>query len=266
MNYHIKTKQKKNPSVFRAFIVVGICFLVFGVIYVTKTGFFFGIFGHADATVAYTEQSTQSLFGSLIGHIKSNQSLQDENTNLTYSLSQLSAVVSERDMLLRENETLKGVISEAPGSELARVVSSPSQSFYDIIVVTLKPESQVVVGDFVWTQGNVLLGTVISRTGNLARVELFSSIGKEITGRLEKDGTELILSGRGGGNFFIAAPRALPISENDLISLPTLRSNIIARVRTTEEGRVDSFKSVYLTSPVNVFSLSWVRISHAEIQ
>ncbi len=224
------------------------------------------MFGFVDNTVSTTNDSALSFFGSLIGHIKSNQKLQDENMNLQYSLSQLSTIVNERDVLLRENTLLKNLIGGEGGSEVARVVSSPSQSVYDIIIVALKSDSQVRVGDTAWSEGNVILGTVTERTGNIARVELFSSVGKEITVRLEKDGTELLLSGRGGGNFFVATPRALPISENDLVVLPLLTSNILARVRTVEEGRIDSFKSVYLTYPVNVFSLSWVRITHATTQ
>src|SRR5690606_6445276 len=130
----------------------------------------------------------------------------EENLELKKENDMLRIRSLERDALQFELDAIKRfTFSEG---EIGRVLSSPSQSFYDSIVIELSPDSSVQEGDRVFAPPAIALGEVSMRTGSLAQVTLFSSPARETPARLLKDGTELLLQGRGGGNFSVAVPRA----------------------------------------------------------
>jgi cell shape-determining protein MreC len=260
MNYLLKTKPKQNSSFRRAFAVVVIVLLVISVLFFFQASFPFRVLGNLAEPLWKVGNMASSFAGSHLGYFQSKKTLIEENQNLRDVTRRFELVTLERNMLQEENNTLKN-IQPAEG-EVARVLTSPSQSFYDILLVELSPESEISSGDMVYGEYGILLGTVVDRTGSFARIELFSSNGRLTPVRLNRTGAELVLVGKGGGNFMVVVPRAFEIYRGDGLIFPALSSGVVASVMSTEDARTDSFTNVYASVPVNIFTLEWVRILH----
>jgi cell shape-determining protein MreC len=220
------------------------------------------VFGFVGKPLWYEESVMTDYLSSHIGFFKGSAMLLDENSALKSQMADYSAMNIDRTVLRQENDALKKV--ETSQGEVARVLSGPAESFYDVIVLELAPNSTAQTGDYVYGPDDVILGTIIMRTGNLAKVKLFSSAGETTTVRLSRTGTTLYLTGRGGGNFFVEVPRSLDISVGDAVVLPNFATSILGTVVSVQPGRADSYNNVYISDPLNVFALTWVNIIHAQ--
>ncbi len=208
------------------------------------------------------EQVTGNFFGTHFEILRNKETLLTENTVLRQKLADLSTLSLERDALILENNQLKSLRSESSDGEVARILTNPSQSFYDLVTAEVTSNSQVIVGDIVFGPGNTVLGTVVDRSGTLVHIRFYSSAGIETLAQLAKNGTAIDLTGQGGGGFIFPAPRDLDIAVGDIVILPALKTSVLGTVQAVEPLRADSFKNVYISFPLNIFSLTFVRISH----
>jgi cell shape-determining protein MreC len=262
MNYPLKPKQRRDPKLKRSLIAVVVTLAIILIIYAIGSNVLFGILGPIGTPIWKTRQAVSNFIGSNISLLKSKETLLEENSNLKLQLGLSNAITLERDALLLENESLKGITNgKNETGEIAAVLSNPVQSIYDIVSVELGLDSQVRVGDVVYGQSNIVLGTVVERSGNLARIKYFSSSGSETEARIGKDGSEFTLKGQGGGNFVFVAPRDFKVKTGDVVLLPAYNMNIIGMVNAVETPRSDSFKNVYISYPISIFNLGFVRIS-----
>src|ERR1035437_3660658 len=262
MNYQLKPRHTKRPSFSRALTVVTILIILCAIIYLFKTTFLTSVFGFVGRPLWQGESSVVDYLDSHIGFFKGANNLLSENASLKAQMSDYSALDIDRTVLRQENDALKKVATNQ--GEAARVLSGPAESLYDVIVLGLGPNSSAQIGDNVYGPDDIILGTIISRTGSLAKAKLFSSAGETTTARLSKNGTTLYLTGRGGGNFFVEVPRSLDISPSDSVVLPNFATSILGTVVAVRPGRADSFSNVYISYPINVFSLTWAYIKNAQ--
>lgn len=262
MNYPLKPKPRKNASFKTATWVVGIFLCIALIVFYSGNTAFSLVLGPIAKPIWGIRQSISVYISNHIGIWQSKEDLLAQNVSLKEQLSQVETLQMDRDALFLENETLKGLGMDSEKGEVARVLSSPSQSFYDIVNVELKPNSDVRIGDTVFGPHDVVIGTIKEKVGSLAQIEYFSRGGVRTIAQLERNGTSMELMGLGGGSFLFVAPRGLEVSVGDSVVLPALTTSLIGHVQAIENIRTDSFKNVYISYPFNIFSLRYVRITH----
>jgi len=199
--------------------------------------------------------SKQSLF------LKTKKTLIDENINLQQQLLEANIKTIRYDLVYSENQVLRGIFGTTSEKRiLGKIIARPFESPYDIIILDTG-ENVTKVGDRVLGPNSTALGEIIEISGNIAKVSLYSNPNNESHTEILRTGAALDLVGRGGGNFSVTVPRDFNVVLGDIVTIPAFRSNIVARVGSIDETDADSFKKVLLSSPVNIFELSWVSIS-----
>lgn len=202
----------------------------------------------------------QAIFGNQFFEDK--HKLVEENNTLRAENELLRQQLLSYEVFKSENNEFRKLFSRGEKNERVAltVVAHPAQSPYDIFITDNR--SQNIKKDNLVVYGSVALGTVNEVLSKNIKMDLFSSPGRETEARLLKDGTPLVLKGKGMGNFFVVVPRGLDIVAHDLVALPHDESFIVARVGAIEETPTDSFKKVFLTVPINIFSLRFVEVIH----
>lgn len=262
MSYHIKTKPRKNIPFSHALKIITI-FLVL-VFLIGKL--FPSIFFKALEPIAKPIWDIRNSIGDSLlkkfSFITSKTTLIDENNKLKESLLSANIELENLDSVLRENEILKREFASTSSKFIpARVVTRPNQSAYDMFIVDMG-ENKTSVGKRVYGLGGVLLGEISEVFGHTAKVRLYSNPGLQTQVEIAKSNTPLLLTGRGSGNFSVVVPKDVSIAHGDLVIAPSFDSQIIARVGSIEETEADSFKTVLLSYPLNIFELNWVQISN----
>jgi cell shape-determining protein MreC len=261
MNSLIKSKPKKNISFSRAWkITLVVCIFLF-----VSFRFFPSALFRVTEPVArplwFIREKTLSLFGLAPDFFSSRQALINENTQLKQRVQDLELEAQDSLMLntqgtlfLNQFGTLKN-----DHEPLVRVISRPSQSPYDILILDIGT-TRVSVGDMIVGPGNIALGTITEVYSKTAKAKLFSSPGVETEAELAGSGATVILKGVGGGNMSLLVPKSFPVKTGDIFVRPGSRDRILAQVGSIQESEADSFKKVALSFPVSIFSIQWVLI------
>jgi cell shape-determining protein MreC len=258
MSYHNAPKirnNKKRDLIITASVIV----VLFFIEYISPNVFSNVTFFVAKPFWKSKDYLAQVISKNELFHFKS--TLIEQNNNLQKENDSLKDKVLLSDMLISENSNLKALLGagKAKAGIGAPVVLTPFQSPYDLLIVSTPKDSNIISGYKV-VSGNTALGIVVDTVGTNTKIQLYSSGGVETGGRLTKNGTSVVLTGKGGGNFSVFVPRDLDIIAGDIVEIPGDPVRALARVASVESTETDSFKMVKLISPVNIFSLSWVSI------
>jgi len=258
MNYQLKSKPKKNVAFGRAWkITLVFCFLVFIFSRISPT-LFYKIIEPVSRPLMSIREAFSEGFENRFSFILSKKNIIDENNTLKEKLAEASLSLLNMQVLESENQFLKGIREEG-NLMLARIISRPNISPYDTLIVDTGGK-QITVGARVF--GNkVLLGEVVEVYGYTAKVALFSGSGVETNVEVVPSGITLVLFGQGGGNFRATVPKDFPVETGNVTIVPSYTSSIIAKVVSVDETEADSFKTLYLSYPVNIFEIPWVGIS-----
>lgn len=260
MNFLLQPKPRKNISFQRARIIVGsivVLVIVMEVIFPNMWSNF---------TVLIAKpfwKSREAVANVFLGSnfLATRSSLQKENQLLRDENEKLREKMNDIDILMADNSTFRNTLGleGAVRTNTYSVIVHPSQTPYDVLV--LEPKSGITpqVGQRV-VLGNVALGTVVQSDSLFVKVDMYSSKGREIEGRLLPGGEPLILTGKGAGNFAVKVPRDMEVVVGQLVVLPGDPAFAIARIASIEESEKDSFKQLRLISPKNIFSLRFVEI------
>jgi cell shape-determining protein MreC len=258
MSYHLQPKPHGNTK--RSLkIVLAVAMLIFG-LYAVFPAFFSGTTRTIGAPVAKSKNYiAQTLSQSKL--LSSKASLVDENIRLRKQNDALEEKLVSFSLLSSQNDEFKKLLQVRmqPSGVGAVVVLHPSQSPYDVFDLELSVSSGVLVGNPL-IAGNIALGTIVESRGSYAKAKLYSSPGTETEGRIVKNGTPIILTGKGGGNFVFSAPRDLDIEAGDIVSLGSNPDFALAKVGSVEEAETDSFKKVRLSFPISIFTLRFVEV------
>jgi len=262
MSYQLQTRQKSSRKRVLG-IALGIVIVVLGIYYIFPS-FFTHVTLSVSKPITKSKDAVVSVFSkSELFHTKAN--LIDENTRLHKKNQDLIEKLISFDIVISQNDEFRkflGIRSKLSGT-VVPVTMHPSESPYDILVISLSKDNTAKVGDMV-TYGSVALGTVTEIAGLNAKTTLYTSPGIITEGRIMKNGTPLQIKGVGGGNFVYSAPRELDIAIGDLITLSSNPDFALARVADIEETDSDSFKKIRLTNLTNIFSLKFVEIIYGQ--
>lgn len=263
MNYQLKTKPRKNASFTMALKVVVIFCLVTFFISRLFPHFFFTILEPISKPLWAVRESVSHTVTTKFSFLYSKSSLIAENEKLKQDLLLANLEASRAEFLQKENEVLKGVSSSTPNSRMipARVLTRFFETPYDLFYAETGGDV-ASKGDKVLGTGGVALGEVIDVFGKIAKIRMYSDPGFSTDAEIAKTSVPLKLVGSGGGNFTVVVPKDLVVNPNDTVILPAFRSHVVALVGHISETEADSFKTLYLSYPLNIFELSWVQIIH----
>lgn len=189
---------------------------------------------------------------------RENQNLLKENTDLKNSMI-------DYQLLKKENEELKSLLSRIPvkaNLTLATILTKPNASPYDTIIIDVGSDSNIKLGEKVYADEKSPIGEISKVYTNTSLVELYSNPEKVTKAVMDGTNTSVDLVGRGGGNFQMIIPHDLPSDNGAMVVLPNLTSEIIAIIDGVISMPADPNKKVILHSPINVQSLKWVLVKH----
>ncbi len=188
--------------------------------------------------------------------LKENQDLLEENYDLKISMIDYQIIKDENNNL----KNLLGVIFYPSDFVLSSILVKPSYSPYDTLIIDVGQDEGILVENKVYANGVIPVGVVREVYGQTSLVELYSNPGKVTPGIIEGLNISIDLVGRGGGNFEMAVPFELIITNGTKITLPGIESEIIAIVKEEISEPTDPIKKVILHAPVNIQNEKWVEV------
>jgi len=196
--------------------------------------------------------------------VRSKSSIYKENDNLLKENENLKISMIDYNILRNENLELKelfGRITPKKNFILSNILTKPSYSPYDSIIIDVGIDSNILKGDKVYSDTLVLIGRVDVVYKNTSLVVLYSNPGEKTQAIINGSNISVELIGRGGGNFEMTVPLNLSFAKGEIIFLPGIKSEIIAIVEEIISTPNDPVKKVLLSSPVNVQNLKWVFVN-----
>ena len=199
---------------------------------------------------------------------RSKTALENENADLKAQLADNSSKILDYDALAAENTDLKSILGRSTTAHLtlAAVLANPWQSAYDTLVIDGGTNASLAVGQTVYAEGDMPIGTIETVAANSALVRLYSSPKETTDGDLyiaNDTGTahlDVTLTGRGGGNFETTVPRDLVVPDGALVFSKDINPRVIAVFQKVTSDARDPFQTLLLESPVNVAELNFVEV------
>jgi len=262
MNYHLN--KKRRPRNLKNILLV--IFILIIIIFLNKI-----IFRGVSNTSAGIFSPLYKI-GSRIGdnfnnfatYFRSKQKLEKDNTILKNINNNLLAQTDNYQILKEENENLKNILNRTNKKEnlvLATILSKPSVSFFDTLIVDVGEKNGVLAGDLVLAYGDIPIGRVSEVYRNTSKITLFSSSGEKTTGIIKGKDIYVEVIGRGGNNFEIILPSDLNIYEGIKILLPDIYPYVFAEVKSIITDPRDLYQKALLVSPINVQEIKFVEIA-----
>jgi len=200
--------------------------------------------------------------GLFLSFLKSKKTLIEENKSLASRVNALEIQLLSKHAIAEENNDLKELLGRSVSSRgiLGVVISKPNRSPYDTLLLDIGGEVGVAVGDKVFAHEEVAIGRIEAVYADMSRVKLFSSPGEEIEVMIGSEHVGAIAHGRGGGNFEVSLPRGVDVAEGDVISVPSISSEVLGVVEKIRAEPSDSFQTILFKNPVNMNELRFVLV------
>ncbi len=195
--------------------------------------------------------------------IKSKKTLEKDNYNLNARVSELELAMLDYQLLKKDNEDLKLLLSRKTEKEefiLGTILTKPNRSPYDTIVLDVGADHNLSVGQLVFANAQVPIGRVFEVYNKSCLVKLYSTAGVVTEAQIEGSNASIELTGRGGGNFEIMVPHDMEVVSGTNVIIPNINSRIVAIVADIVSDPRDPLKKVILRSPVNIQDLKWVQV------
>ena len=268
MSYLQDRRAKKKK-----FLKIAGGFAFLALLFYFRAGLFVGLSlatGEILRPVLVLGQDTGTRLSGLGAYFSSKSALERENEKLWSQLVRSEARMADYQIIVRENESLKEILSRQPEDKkfiLAAVLAKPGVSPYDTLLLDLGAKDGAIIGNLIFAEGDIPIGRLTSVTSDTAKAILFSSTRERTpvivpSSSIPAGESNLFLEiiGRGGGNFEMILPRDFTLVRGDRVVLPGLRSYAVAIVETILSDPRDSFKKALLRSPVNIQDLKFVEV------
>ncbi|HEY4509033.1 MAG TPA: rod shape-determining protein MreC [Candidatus Paceibacterota bacterium] len=258
MNYPLRNKPK-HPN--RAPIIsVVVLFLIF-----CLSGFLFpntlrsGLYS-LSRPLWFLGGGVSSSFSKVKEFFVFRNNLISRNLSLEDQVMHLELKQVDYETLQKENQDLKSQLGRSDSSShiISRVLSRPPQSPYDTFVIDVGLSDGVTVGSKVYISDSIIIGLVAEVTPHTSLVQLFSTGNRKQESTLLRTGASFVLEGLGGANFKLDVPKDADVLWGDVFVYPSLSSSVISAVYYIDTNSQSAFKTIYLRTPINVFSSQWV--------
>ena len=196
--------------------------------------------------------------------VTAKSTLAADNAHLRELLEGVALNAYSRDAIEAENERLKTKLGRSPENTftLARVLSAPPVSPYDTLIVDAGSDHGVALGMNVFSEGDWKFGQVTHVWARSSLVTLYSAPGIELSVSVGSSSIPAVAHGIGNGTFRVILPRGVDVFENDLVNIPALAPEYVAKVISIEKPAGSSLEALYLQFPFNISELKWVYIAH----
>ena len=192
---------------------------------------------------------------------RGSRALSVENDALRAQVADMQQKVADRDALYQENLTLKQQYSredfDVSHPVLAGIVARPPQLPYDALIIDAGADHGLKIGNAV-SVGSGVIGTIVEVYPHNARVQLFSSAGRETPGML--DGAFVTAEGQGSGAMMIRLPTGVSAAIGDPVVLTGISGGVFGIVTRIETSASSALKSVYLRAPADLFAIAFVMV------
>lgn len=203
------------------------------------------------------------LNSNLFQYFKFKQSLIDDKTALEQKLFLAGNLIAQNNTLQAENDNLKDLLGRKDTKQktvLSTILVKPPQTPYDSLIIDIGADYMLKVGDKVMANNNVYIGDVSEVLPNSSKVNLYSTPGRKLSVVFGGDSVTAEAVGVGGGNFNIMIPREIEVKEGDVITIPSITTNVFGIVEKVNFKDTDSFQTVIFKSPINISELSFVEV------
>lgn len=250
-------KRRKN---IRNIILFGFFFLLFILGGLSWTGQFSNYIGRPiwsmEQFIIKSFNNINFLFHTKATLSSENEKLIEENLNINLSMIDYKILENEN----KELKEMLGRISANNNFILGNILTKPSHSLYDTIIIDIGENLDIKSGDKVYALGNIPIGNISKVYNNTSLVTLYTNPGQKTEGYVDGLNASVELIGRGGGNFEMIIPLDLSVISGTIIYLPGNVSEVLAQVNEIISNQSDPFKKVILSSPVNIQNIKWVEV------
>lgn len=186
-----------------------------------------------------------------------------ENARLRAQLASTTLALDERALLYKENLDLKNRLGRTlhRRSILAGVLEAPPAAPYDTLVIDAGASDGIAKGDVV-AAGGTAIGALTDVYTNTARVSLLSAPGEVHQAFILSGGINIPVSfaGQGAGSIAGEVPAGTRVVVGDPITMPGVFGGFMGVISRVEAKNGESFKTIYLHLPVNLFELRFIEI------
>lgn len=262
MNYLRKSNNEGRKNL-KPFIYILIVVCVLFLLNTVAPNFL----GNTSATIALPLWKFRGFvvyrFKTVVEAWNSKENLVQENTALREKILAVETTLLDRDMLTRENQTLRGMLGKngVEHMTLAEVLARPPQSAYDSIILDVGSDKGVKVGDKIVYPPRILLGEIIGVNARTSKAKLYTTGGETLDAIFDKENISAQLKGLGSGNFEVDLPREIHIDVGDLLVTAGGNHFIVGKVGNISFDVADAIQKVLVTSPVNFSELRFVEVA-----
>lgn len=194
--------------------------------------------------------------------LSNKETLSKENTDLKSKLAEMEAKFLGYEILQKENDELKSALARPDKNDFifAYVDSRPPQSPYDILVIDRGTENGIKNGMQVFAYDNILIGYVSEVFGNSSKIKLVSFPGEETNAILFSLNNQVIVIGKGGGNFEIKMPKSVEVNTGEKVVTLGANPTLLGMIDKIEINPSDPFQKLYFRFPFNLQELKYVAI------
>ena len=174
---YLQDRQAKRKK----FLKIAGGFALLALLFYFRAGLFVGLSlatGEILRPVLVLGQDTGTRLSGLGAYFSSKSALERENEKLWSQLVRSEARMADYQIIVRENESLKEILSRQPEDKkfiLAAVLAKPGVSPYDTLLLDLGAKDGAIIGNLIFAEGDIPIGRLASVTSDTAKAVLFSS-------------------------------------------------------------------------------------------
>jgi cell shape-determining protein MreC len=195
------------------------------------------------------------------GFFMSRASLAQENAQLKTRLTALQAQQDSYTALTQENSSLRAIAHFVvnTGDVTAPITSSITHSPYNTFSIGAGSLNGLSVGSIVRVSGGFVIGKVSTVSAHQALVTRILAPNAVIDAVVH--GTEIRITGTGGGNGQGTVPRGTLIVRGDAVTAPQYGNAEIAIVGAVQSTSTSPYQNILVFLPVNLLTEPLVLVS-----
>ena len=213
--------------------------------------------------IVYISHSMDNNVYSFFQTLRFKSSLVAENVQLSQQIQNLNAQYADYGELQKENQDLKSVMDRSSGMDfiLSIIISKPPTSLYDTLLIDGGDAVGMQIGQSVYANGDVPIGTIAQVFPKSAPVELYSSPSEKIDARIDPLHIDVTLFGHGGGDLLVSVPHDLVVPENAIVVSKEINPHVLGKLEKIISDPRDSSQTLIFSSPVNINDLDFVEVA-----
>jgi len=190
--------------------------------------------------------------------------LVSEIETLRDTVTTQSAELAASDYAQTELQAIRNTVGAAGAPlVLGNIIARPPYTPYDVLVVDVGKDNGVTVGASVYVGAEVVIGTVEAVFANSAVITLFSTPGIHTNAYIVGPQLYAESEGQGNGVLKLSVPQGVALAVGDPVILPGFAAGYIGRISNVTSIATEPVQSAYVTIPVSVQALRYVRIGSA---